>query len=77
MKRLALPALVLSFAAASVATAGAASAAPTEPAACFGAFSSTFAQMFVPSGALVSGAAPGGGIGTVASEKPNDPTGCP
>ena len=65
--RLVLPAFVLLF---SLGSAGVASAAPTEPANCFGAFSSTFAQQNPRSGELVSGMARAGVVGTFASEKP-------
>ena len=64
--RLVLPGLVLLF---SVGSAGVASAAPTQPA-CFGAFSSTFAQENPKSGQLVSEMAQAGVVGTFASQKP-------
>jgi hypothetical protein len=76
--RLALSGLVLLFSAACVATAGVAAADPTQPNACFGAASSSFAQSNPASGRLVSGLATSspGAMGQVASEKPENTTGC-
>jgi hypothetical protein len=73
--RLAVPGLAALFLLASIATAGGAAAAPTEPNACFGAFSSAFAQANPASGRLVSGIATEtpGAIGQVASQKPVPP----
>ena len=73
--RHALPGLVLLL---SVATAGAASAAPTQPNACFGAYASSFAQSTPRSGQSVSSVATSepGVVGDLASTKPAVPTGC-
>jgi hypothetical protein len=70
--RLAVPGLAALFSLAFLATAGGAAADPTRPNACFGAFSSTFAQANPASGRLVSEIATvvPGTIGHVASEKP-------
>jgi hypothetical protein len=65
--RLVLPALVLLF---SLGSAGVAAAAPTQEEACFGEFSSTFAQETPKSGLAVSNMAQQGVVGTFASTKP-------
>jgi hypothetical protein len=69
--RLAVPGLAALFLLASIATAGGAAAAPTEPSACFGAFASTFAQTIPASGRLVADMANDapGVIGQTASQK--------
>ncbi len=77
--RLAVPALTLVVSVASIAAASAAAAEPTQPDACFGVFSSSFAQANPSSGRLVSGLAHSapGALGQVASQKPTGVTGCP
>ena len=79
MRKFVVPVVFVAASLGFAGTAVAATNAQASPNACFGEYSSTFATTHPQSGRLVSGLATWQpkAIGTVASTKPTEPTGCP